>query len=84
MEQFLTQQLKDGSEFGRGSAIPELVKLKAELVALHNVMVYPNNTLDELIDQLGGPDAVAEMVTPACEAAYVAHRTLSFTFHVNS
>lgn len=62
MEQVLTHHLKDGSEYTGGTALPALVMEKKALLAMHAKMRYPNNSLDELIDQLGGPDVVAEMV----------------------
>jgi len=51
-----------GNEFeAKQDPIPELLSLKEELLVRVDSITLENNPLDALIDELGGPDRVAEM-----------------------
>lgn len=45
----------------RGTVFPELESLRDDLLREIEALPLPNTPLDDLIDQLGGPDEVAEM-----------------------
>ncbi|KAI7844526.1 hypothetical protein COHA_001884 [Chlorella ohadii] len=50
-----------GGQQGQGEEDPTSVKLKAAILEKIEALDLPPNFLDELIDKLGGPSAVAEM-----------------------
>jgi pSer/pThr/pTyr-binding forkhead associated (FHA) protein len=62
IQHVMTDIFKVGNEFECGApAIPELKKIRKEILAEIEKLDWPPNPLDSIIDQLGGPDAVAEM-----------------------
>ncbi len=50
-----------GADGAQGPLLPALVSMRDELLAEIEALQLPPNFLDQLIDELGGPGAVAEM-----------------------
>lgn len=50
-----------GGQGAQGPLLPALVSMRDELLAEIEALQLPPNFLDQLIDELGGPGAVAEM-----------------------